>query len=586
MRLTGQNAELFDAFSKVAAKAYKNTHLLSCSVLSKAPNYGNILERYSKKELISFPTLSQHILLFFRYLAANIGHFCFLLMARLFWSLGEQQSPSSYFSTEKPLLTIDIFALLPRIATERNVEDYYLHGLAEQAEKAGFFSFYLYRMYGSRNPKTVYQAIQCIQRSGKGIPDICLLSFTDWFVLFFHLFAYLPAHRRLLCSIKKHIAEKKKHIVETKNTQGSLPEEYILQALYDTMGENIMSGELSRLAGKRLAEKLSDHKNAVVVSWYENQTVNKAFYSGVNECRKALLSSESVPSTQFIGAQLLIWPEELLNNHPDDAEIALGIVPDSVVVNGSWFLPEQSRQHYVVGPALRYKKIFSFRKQLEEKKGNYPSPEEGNNLYSTGKNNASTSFFEEKKARLLAEQSAHYGEQCSSSLERSKDSNPLLVLLSYHPEETKRVLQLVLPLADKGHALCYKFHPATAPDDYLAFLPKDPVFAEKDLYLALQGSSAVIGSGSGALAEAVALGIPALTVEKSGELCLNYLPDFGQGILWEKVENESDIEPALAQLAKQKNTASYVHSVREFTSLLFAEPTEERSIQAFALRTK
>ena len=46
MKTLGKAKELFDAFSRINAKAYKNPRLVSCNVLSKAPHYDDVLRRF------------------------------------------------------------------------------------------------------------------------------------------------------------------------------------------------------------------------------------------------------------------------------------------------------------------------------------------------------------------------------------------------------------------------------------------------------------------------------------------------------------------------------------------------------------
>lgn len=295
-----------------------------------------------------------------------------------------------------------------------------------------------------------------------------------------------------------------------------------------------MHGEAARLAGKRIASLF--HTPPLLISWYENQTINKAFYRGIRQ---------GITPVTIIGAQLLVWPEALLNNHPDDREAALGLAPDKALVNGTWFLPEKSQQKFAVGPSLRYKALF-------EK----AFPVSPNNL-------------EESAAQGQAEIRA--------------ESAFLLALLSYHPEETEKVLTLIQPLVQQGKKVAFKFHPATNPQDFQHLLPPSPQLVQGNLYDALNNTQAVIGSGSGALAEAAALGIPTLAVEEDTKLSLNYLPPFGEGIVWEKVGSPEQVEPALCSLLKQQRSQEYTEVVYTLRSMLFTEPTQECIREAFEL---
>jgi hypothetical protein len=311
------------------------------------------------------------------------------------------------------------------------------------------------------------------------------------------------------------------------------PEAAIREALLDTAGQCALLGESRRLAGFRLGLLLSSLPAARaprVLAWYENQTVDKCLLRGLRQAEAR--SGCRLPVT---GAQLFIWPDTLLNNHPDDGEAALGLAPDKVLVNGPFFLPEASSQNYALGPSLRYAHLFET--DPDEPPVTDPGP---------------------------------------------RDRRTLLALLSYHPEETRRVLELAPPLARSGLDIVYRFHPATDPGDYAALLPEAPRLSSAPLSLALKAAGAVLGAGSGALAEAVALGLPVLAVAHPRPgLGLDYLPDFGKGELWESVSVPEDLEPALERLLAFARSSERPQRVRDFRGLLFTEPTPERIRQAF-----
>jgi hypothetical protein len=278
----------------------------------------------------------------------------------------------------------------------------------------------------------------------------------------------------------------------------------------------------------------------LIASWYENQTLNKAFQRGL-----ALAEEQSGRHVPVIGAQLFIWPDTLLNNHPDDVEMRFGLTPDLVLVNGPHFLPEATRQAYAVGPSLRYGYLFA-----EDDPSGQAGPDRS----------------QQQQARASA--------------------LPLLVLLSYHPEEIRRVLQLVLPLAQGGWELLYKFHPATRPEDFSAFLPHGSRLAASSLKEALRQAGAVLGSGSGALAEAVSQGIFVLNADDPAGLPglgLNYLPAYGEGILWKSVQRTEDVEKALRSAADPEARNARLACAGAFRELLFTEPTPKRIYEAFEL---
>ena len=529
MRPAGSPGTLFEAFSRIAATAFRSERLVSCPTLSKAPNYGQVLRRF----LLQTPDRPENALslirISLRYILTNGLHYCFMLLTLLYarllaWKLPLALRPKNGALQEKPLFFIDTFAVLPRVAASKAFQDLYLPGLAEEAVACGHEVMHIYRLYGSRNPLTLWKACKVFAKQGNGLTEIHLLNFWDWLLLLRHALIYPISLYRLIRSLRHH--------------PPASPEYHIHRALIHTAGQCILIGEARRLAARRLGILLAylpfSHRQGsnvspfAIAAWHENQTLNKAFYLGLAQAREK--TGAHVPVT---GAQLFIWPDTLLNNHPDDEEISLRLTPDRVLVNGPYFLPESTRQHYAVGPSLRYGDLF----------GNLPD---------------------------------------ASRSDRHADT--LLVLLSYHPEEIRRVLSLALPLAQQNRTIVYKFHPATRPEAFTDLLPLSPVFAETSLKTALQKAGAVLGSGSGSLAEAAAQGIVVLNAEDpsgTAGLGLNYLPEFGKNLLWFPVRQPQDAQRVLDSLSSRSPVTG--EQIFAFRDLLFTEPTPARIRETFRL---
>ena len=536
MRLNPLQAELFAAFSGITAKVFSGNRLLSCPTLSKAPNYGNVLLRFMLRQPIAAPGLKTCLRIGLRYTFSNGAHFLFMLLSAAYIRiLGWKCPKEALLDPENPLLLIDSFAVLPRIEKEGRYRELYLSGLAEEAQAAGHNVACLYRLYGSRDPRVLWRAFKVLAAHA-GMTEAHLFTLSDWFRLLWHAISYPFALARLIRSLRAYPAHS--------------PQAYIRDALIQTAGQCILIGEARRLAGRRLglllaarpfarpssekARPTPQGRSTHLVTWYENQTVNKCLMRGLAEAEKS--TGRHVPVT---GAQLSLWPTALLNNLPDDGEAVLGLVPDRVLVNGPHFLPEHTRQRYAVGPSLRY-----------------------------------AALFEEVKD--TGESSVQSGPM------------PLLALLSYYPEEVKRVLQMLLPLADDGVEVIYKFHPTANPEQFDAWLPASPIIADGPLKDALDDirrrGGAVLGSVSGALVEAVVAGIPVLSVEEQyPELGMNYLPEYGRGVLWESVTGADEVRDALAALGRHVASPGRAEVVRELRELLFTEPTQERIRRDFCL---
>ncbi|MDR2603828.1 MAG: hypothetical protein LBC55_00545 [Desulfovibrio sp.] len=662
MRPEGRPGELFAAFSRINARAFRDDRLVSCPVLSKSPDNGDVLRHFLAPE----PRRPRGPFFLFktalRYAAANVGHLLFMLCAALFIRLlrfrmpaalrncffdasggrgsapdpaggmippappiceglvskvkrsnasfsqascssvpDETRTGSIHEARPEPadrallsfadgdlsgsageaangggeLLILDSFAVLPSLAREGVYRELYLVGLEDAAHAAGREVVTLLRLYGSRDPRALWKALRALARKGNALTEVHLLTCADWARLVLHMLLYPVSLARLVRSLRKPEGELRRrgndpNLERGASTPFPSPEECIREALIDCAGQCVLIGESRRLAARRLAFLLSSvasagstggkrlpqnppgcagqspdasaasARPARIISWYENQTVNKAFQRGLAQAEK-----EGARHIRVTGAQLFIWPDNLLNNHADDVETEIGLAPDCVLVNGPYFLPEHSRQHYAVGPALRYGDIF---RSVARPAGDAHADKEG---------------------------------------PRSPQPSPALVLLSYHPEETRRVLRLLQPAATENPAaFAYRFHPATRIEDFASLLPPGARLAGGPLREALEAAGAVIGAGSGALVEAAAVGVPVLAVEDpSGMpgLGLNYLPPYGKGELWESVRAPEDIAPALACLRACLSDPERPAKVRAFRDMLFCEQTPERIRESFML---
>jgi hypothetical protein len=574
MRPDDASREIFDAFSRITGNVFRHNRLLSCPTLSKAPNYGQAAERFRRKTPIRPLSVLALARIVLRYVAANFGHLGFMVLTWVYIRvLGWKMPESTLRDPDKRLIVLDTFAVLPRIAGDGEYRELYMPGLERECQARGHNTLTLYRLYGSRHPRELWRAMLVLSRRGGGLTEAHLLTASDWLALAGHCFAYPVALYRLIRSLGRFPAHS--------------PEAYIREALLRTAGQCVLIGEARRLAGYRLGLLLGARPHAIpvparghrsgpgtaLISWYENQTVNKCLLRGLSEAEQA--GARHVPS---IGAQLFIWPASLLNNHPDDGEAALGLAPDLVLVSGPRFLPEASRQHYAVGPSLRYGEMFA-----PPLKRHVNLDGDSDSMWGSAPH----------PARGMMPLDPHSGASrstgdVSSAASDAAMASPLLVLLSYHPEEVRRVLQMLLPFAERGAKLRYKFHPATRPEHFVAWLPNAPELVRGTLKSALQSvfyqNGMVLGSGSGSLAEAVVMGIPVL---HAGDAAhghgLNYLPDYGKGVLWEEVSRGEDMPAAMRVLRAGLRDPRRVEMTLRFRDLLFTEPTPERIADAFGL---
>ena len=514
MHVKGRMKELFDAFSRIGARAFENPRLVSCLMLSKAPHYDHVLRRFLIQAPVRPVSFLQAFDFILRYYLKNLWQYLLLLAARIaLFSSGWKASPLSKGTS--PSLVIDSFLLVPKVVERKRFTEVYLPGLAEEAEKQGWYPVYFFRFHGFSNPRILAKTFKILlDHPVNALTDLHLFTFGDWLRLLWHVLAYPVAHWRLIRSLRDPGFES--------------PEAYIRAALVHCLPTNFLTGEIRRIAGRRLGEKLD--AKARIVSWHENRTGNKAFYLGLSEAEEK--TGRHIPVT---GAQLYTWPDALLSSHPDDAEIPLRLTPDRVLVSGPYYMPSASTQKYAPGPSLRYQGLF------EKINGKPPAP---------------------------------------------GPEKPVLVLLTAHLVEVERVLTMVRD-AKLAENPVFKFHSTTRVEDFHYLLPTAPSLASGSLYTALEETSVVVGCGSPDLAEAAALGVPVVAVEDITGipgLDLNYLPEAGRGNLWQGVRRPEDMPGAIAVLKESLSDPERAARVKAFRDLIFTEPTPGKIVEAFDLK--
>ncbi|MBF0301353.1 MAG: hypothetical protein HQK51_21790, partial [Oligoflexia bacterium] len=91
-----------------------------------------------------------------------------------------------------------------------------------------------------------------------------------------------------------------------------------------------------------------------MISWYENQQINKYFYLGLREV---------YPEIFIYGSQPFIFGKHFFSYIPAKAEKECKILPDKILTNGAYFLKfahKENRQIYSIGPSFRYDKLFKY----------------------------------------------------------------------------------------------------------------------------------------------------------------------------------------------------------------------------------
>ena len=246
----------------------------------------------------------------------------------------------------------------------------------------------------------------------------------------------------------------------------------VKNALYESLRSNGVIGYSRYLFGCSLASRFAGGLKCI--SWYENQAMDKCFYKGLRTINRKVF---------IYGAQLLIKPSGLLNLFPDEKEEHFGVVPDVILTNGVYYIPDNTSLDYRTGPSLRYQNV----------------------------------------------------------LKKKPNSNPkgdILILLPYFLTEIDRILRIARDIDLPGNRkFIIKFHPTTDMTQFKQY-KKYFKFTEKNLYELFCETSLVIGVETGSLVEAVTQGIPAIHLEEAGKFSYNPLPEIGKYTIEVRVQPE------------------------------------------------
>jgi len=233
--------------------------------------------------------------------------------------------------------------------------------------------------------------------------------------------------------------------------------------------------------------------------------------------------------TPIYGAQLLIGPREFQNLQLDKNE-PRSHSPNRILVIGSLYLDRTSNIPYEIGPALRYAELFKHRAYMH-------------------------------------------------------NPTKVLVLMSYI-ESSARYTQKLALQTQLAQNLVFKFHPAAPHPNLQRLIPGSSQTTKGTLYEALENTKLLIGSGSGALLEAIVMGISVIVTREPGVAHFSYVPDIGRGLLWVEVSSAREMQDAINQLSESSaNRKEEILAARnEMRRQCFAvEPTAETIRAAFNL---
>ena len=515
--LEGRIRKAFEFLSSINQTAYKDIYLLSNEVLSKNPLTNNFLSRFLQEEAPQPINRLYVFSKFLHYYFKSIVHFILYLLNFIVFYVSRLRYAINY--THKEFILIDTFFLIDRIDKAGNYADEYFVGLRELLNKLNKHYAYLPVFCSTKNPLKLFRAFKLIKK--EEIPVLTeyqILSISDVFLIFLFMLIYPFRVLKLVETLDSNYA---KCIGDGDITELVIDICLLKNELIDNLSHVTFHRFSRYLQGRKIAALPYD--KIKLISWFENQTIDKNLYKGLRERENKI---------KIYGIQSFIFSNMVLNILVDENENKFGILPDRIIVNGSYYVPKATNIDFIVGPSFRYRKVFS------------------------------------------------------TVINKNKQSH-ILVLLPYVADDTRNILGLLNKMNLPAQNVIIKPHPVVTAEIFSSLIPNKSQIVNTDLYELLKTSKIVIGAASGSLAEAASLGIPVISVKNMSGIDYNPLPEYGKGIIWDEVTSSFELERAITQFEcalKDKIKNSEIEKVaKKYKEMFFCEPTEESIIRSLEL---
>lgn len=261
------------------------------------------------------------------------------------------------------------------------------------------------------------------------------------------------------------------------------------------------------------------HHPLTVISWCENRAGDKLFYRGLRA---------GTGYVRIVGIQTFLFPDNYLGCYFNSSDILHGLTPDEVVVNGPYYLPDPPLLPSRVGLSMRYNTVFDL-----------PVPD--------------------------------------------APGEDTLILLSHNAEASHKLVEIIRETPElNACALKVRLHPSHPRGEWAARLPATATISDGPLIDSLKTARLVIGTETGAILEAIACGIPAISVDTIGHRSLGYMPDIGKNEVWFEAADPAQLNRCLAK-ANDVPHAVRQHYADTYRSELFNDPRRGDLLESFGL---
>lgn len=457
--------------------------MLSNEVFSKNP-YGNIFIKQTLEGTIP-PKISVFFVIqkLFTYYKKSFKGFYFYIV-NLFVYLRYAKRFDFSGHTREELIVVDTFFIIEQVLEKReNFCDTYFR-LDDILHSMGKQYVYLPVFYGLYSPSKMKDVFINLKNSNLSVVyEYDLLKLSDYFKILFFIFRY-PI-KIILFSLFSFGCDKDDKLLRF--------------ALIESLANVTFHKHIRYLQGKRFDKFNFD--TIKMISWFENQTIDKNLYKGIRDCNL---------KTYIIGSQLLIFPSLYMNMLIDEAEDCFNLIPDKVLVNGSHYLPKSDRIKFEVGPSLRYGNIFSV------------------------------------------------------DIPPMKERSSVVILLSYLLDDARRTLELCKNI-DFNYNVILKPHPTSDLQLFTDLIKSSYMVVDENIYQLASKAKFIITAATGSMVEMAAMGVVVISVKPKTVFEYNPMTELGKGVLWHEVSSREELCAAISSVetTEESNIKRYAKEYKE-----------------------
>jgi len=507
--------EIINYFSKLISKYYRTVYFLANPVLTRDPTESSIIEKIiqtsigehvSKFKLNTSDSLSKII----KYYIKSFIHFLFFIIRFFAAKSSNLKHKLQKINPAEDLIVIDTYTMIDKNFPNNRFNDPFfgdLYGALKKRNKQYVILSILFgaKPYNFKKWQHTYNILSNDERTF--ITEYDLLSLGDYIRILWFIIAYPLITLKLL---KVNINE--------------LYDDVFKEEVVDTLDRVQFFNYIRYLVGRRL--KRLSNKKIKLISWYENQVMNKLLYRGLRD---------SNADCYIYGCQFFIQFSFWLHIYPLAAEKTHKVTPDEILVAGKYYLNESATFNYKLGVAPRY---------------NYLIP-------------------------------------LKYSADDLKERENISVFLTIHIEDSKNIIKTVLDSGiDKGNTVYIKFHPNHVVENPGYIFPETWIFTTERLDNLCKESKIIISAGSGGtILEAASMGCSVIAIGNKNALTFNSMPDLGKGEIWDVAFDADELIDAYKRLSafRDENIERIAELSEKYKEMFFNEATEEKFIEIFDL---